>query len=119
VFVLKAVLALSAHSDFAVAITAVYRSVTARFKGYFGILATLGACHGEHLTPSSVAAVAVTLCLPCLAAFGTALGLISIASGLEKLLVLNAESESSPTIGALERLVLKTHWMTSSLLNFS
>jgi len=28
---------------------------------------------------------------------------------LEKLLFLNAESEGSPTIGALERLILETH----------
>jgi len=115
-------LTLSTRSDFAVAIATVNRPVTARFEGYFGILATLGAYHGKHLAWGSIAAVAtvsVLPCFPCLAAFGTALWLISIALRLEKLLVLNAEGECSPTIGALERLVLKTHWITSSLMNFS
>ena len=110
---------LSTWSDFSVAIATVHWPVTARFKRYFGVLAALGACRGKHLASGSVAAVSVTLWLLCLAARGTALWLISIASGLEKLLLLNAESEGSPTIGTLERLVLKTHWMSSSLLNFS
>jgi hypothetical protein len=49
-----------------------------------------------------------------MAAFRTALGFISKAFGLEKILFLSAESEGCPTVGALERLVLKAHWMTSS-----
>jgi hypothetical protein len=50
---------------------------------------------------------------------GTALGLIGKASRLEELLLLSAENECSPTIGTLEILVLETHWMTSSLRDFS
>jgi hypothetical protein len=38
---------------------------------------------------------------------------------LVKLLILSAVRESNATIGTLEGLVLKTHWMTSSHLNFS
>jgi hypothetical protein len=34
---------------------------------------------------------------------------------LEKLLLLSAEGEGGSAIGTLERLVLKTHWMPSSL----
>jgi hypothetical protein len=34
---------------------------------------------------------------------------------LEELLVLSAEGKGSPAIGTLDRLVLKTHWMASSL----
>jgi len=117
--------ALSTQSDFTIAIAAVHRFIATRFKGYFGILSAIGACYGKHLARGTIAVSAITiavatvpvpLCFPCLTAFGAAFGLISIAPGLEKLLILNAESEGSPTIGTLECLVLKTHWMTSSLL---
>ena len=58
------------------------------------------------------AAVSVLLCLPCLAACGAALGLISEALRLEKLLVLNPEGEVRSTIRTLDCLVLISHWMT-------
>jgi len=61
------------------------------------------------------AVISIALQFPCLAARGTALGLISIALGLKELLVFNAENERGATIGALDGLVLKNHWMTSSL----
>jgi len=64
----------------------------------------------------AVVIVSVTACLPCVAAFGATLGLVGIASGLEQLLLVSAESELLPTVGTFERLVLKRHWMTSSLL---
>jgi hypothetical protein len=60
-YVLKFKIALSIQAGFIVAITAIYRLITARFKGYFGILAALGACCGKHLASGSVAAVSVTL----------------------------------------------------------
>ena len=110
---------LTTRSDFSVAITTVHWFITARFKRYFGVFATLGECCGKHLALGSVTAVSVAFWLPCLAARRTALGLISIAFGLEKLLFLSVESKGSPTIGTLDRFVLKTHWMTSSLLNSS
>tara|TARA_B100000315_G_C14268778_1_gene447672 strand:- start:240 stop:545 length:306 start_codon:yes stop_codon:yes gene_type:complete len=91
---------LPTKSKFTVAITAVNRPITARFKRYFGVLAALATSHGEHLASGHETA-SETLCLPCLAALRTALWLINIAFGLEKLLFLNAESESCPTIGAL------------------
>ncbi len=59
----------------------------------------------------------MAFCFFCLAARGAALGLIGVASGLEKLLLLGTEGESSPAIETLDRLVLKVHWMTSFLPN--
>ena len=118
-YALKLKLALSADSDFTVAIATVHRSTTAGFKGYLGIFATLGAYCREHLALGSVtrAIIPMALCFPCLATRGATLGLIGVASGLEKLLLFNAEGKGSPAIRTLERLILKTHWMTSSLQN--
>jgi len=101
---LQVKLALSALSDFTVALTAIHRSALAGLERYFGVFATLGTCCGEHLTlgPVAVATTSVTFCLPGFAACGTALRLISVAFRLEELLFLSAESESSPTIGTLE-----------------
>ncbi len=115
-YVLKVKLALSAQSDLLVALTTVHRSTFTGLERYFGLFATLGACCGKHLPPGPVAATSVTLCLPCFAARGTALGLVSIAFRLEELLLLSTESECSPTIRALEFFVFKAHWITSSLL---
>jgi hypothetical protein len=113
--------ALSAGSNFTVAIATVHRFITTGFKGYLGILAALGTFYREHLPRRSVARalVSITLCFSCLATGRAALGLIGIAFGLEKLLLFSAEGEGSPAIGTLERLLFKTHWMTSSLQNFS
>jgi hypothetical protein len=107
-------LVLSGLSDFAVAIATVNRFITAGFEWYLGIFAALGTYCREHLALEPVAA-SIALCLPCLAARGAALGFIGIASGLEKLLFFGAEGEVSPAIGTLECLVLKWHWITSSL----
>ena len=117
-YVLKVKLALSAQSGLIVALTTVHRSTFAGLERHFGFLPTLGAYCGEHLAsgPVAVVTISVTLCSPCFAACGTALGLISIAFGLEELLFLNVECEGSPTIGTLERFVLKAHWMTSCLI---
>ena len=119
--VLEVTPGLSTQSHFTVAIATIDRSTIPRLKRYFSIFAALGACCREHLAsePVAVATISVSLCLPCLAAWGTALGLISVALRLKKVLFLSAESEGSPTIGTLDRLVLKTHWMTSFLPNFS
>ena len=118
-YALKVKPALSARSGFTVAIATIHRSTTAGFKGYFGVFAALSTYCGKHLAlgPVAIAATSGTLCFPCLAARGTALRLIGVAFRFEKLLLFSAEGEGSPTIGTLERLVLKTHWMTSSLLN--
>jgi hypothetical protein len=59
-YALKVKPALSARSDFSVAIAAVNRFITARLEWNFGAFATLGAGRGEHLARSSVTAVAVT-----------------------------------------------------------
>jgi hypothetical protein len=111
-------LVLSILSDFAVALATVDWSAFSRLEGDFGFLTALGAYRREHLTPGpvAVAIITVALCFPGFAAGGTALGLVGIALGLEELLFLGAEGEFSPTVGAGELLVLKTHWMTSSLV---
>jgi hypothetical protein len=54
-----------------------------------------------------------------LPALGTALGLVGETLGGKELLLTGAEGKSSPAIGTLDGLVFKTHWMTSSLQNFS
>ena len=113
--------ALSTHSDFTVAIATIDRLAIERLKRHFGVFAALGAYGRKHLAWETVAVTttSIPLCLPCLAAWGTALGLIGIALGLKELLFLSAEGEVSPTIGTLDRFVLKTHWMTSFLKIFS
>jgi len=118
IYFLRIISGLSTRSCFTEAITAIYRSVFAWLEGYFSFLATIGAYCREHLAWGSIAVAiaSVPLCFPCLTAFGTAFGLISITLGLEKLLLLNAEGEFTSTIGAFERLVRESHWMTSSLL---
>jgi hypothetical protein len=118
-FVFKARLRLSAHSDFVVAVATIYWSAFAGLERYFGFPATLGAHRWEHLAsePVAVALISVALRLPCLAACRTALGLISIALRGEELLFLSTEYEGGATIGTLKGLVLEAHGMTSSLLN--
>jgi len=102
-------------SDFIEAFAAINRSAFTGFKRYFCILATLGTNCGEHLA-WPIAAGTVSLCLPSLPAGGASLGFIRVAFGLEKLLLLCAESESCSTIGTLELFVLKSQRMTSFLL---
>jgi hypothetical protein len=117
---------LPAYPDFVVAITAIHRSTLTGLERYFSVLATIRAHCREHLASRSVtiaiisiavATVSVLACFPCLAAFGATLGLVSITSRLELFLFLSAEGETSPAVGTVECLVLKTHWMTSSLTN--
>jgi hypothetical protein len=115
--------ALSTQSDFIVAIATIDWPAIGRLKRHLGVFAALGAYGRKHLAWEPVAvttiSISIPLCLPCLSAWGTALGLISIALGLKELLFPSGEAEVSPTIGTLDRFVLKTHWMTSFLLNFS
>ena len=101
--------ALSTQSDFTVAIATIDRPAIDRLKRHFGVFAALGAYGRKHLAWEPV--VVTTTSIP--------LWLISIALGLKELLFLSAEGEVSPTIGTLDRFVLKTHWMTSFLKNFS
>ena len=80
-YALRVKLALSAQFDLTVAIATIYWPTLAGFERYLSVFATLGAFHREHLPLGPVAAVAtsITLGLPCLAAWETALRLISIA----------------------------------------
>jgi hypothetical protein len=75
----------------------------------FGALAALSAGRGEHLTRGSVTGALATFYLPCLAALGTALGLVGIALGLKELLVVGTEGECIAAVSTLKGLVLKTH----------
>jgi hypothetical protein len=113
--------ALSTQSDFIVAISTIDRPAIGRLKRHFGVFAALSAYGRKHLAWETVVVITifVPLCLPRLAARGTALGLISIAPGLKELLLFSTEGEVVPTIGTLDSFVLKTHWMTSFLKNFS
>ena len=110
---------LSTGANFTVAIATVHRSIAARLKGYFSVFATLSACCRKHSAwrPVAIAAISGAFRFPCLATFGTALGLISVTLGLEELLLVSAEGEGSATIGTLERFVLKAHRMTSFFFN--
>jgi hypothetical protein len=107
--------ALSTQSDFTVTIATIDWPAIGRRKRHFGLFAALGAGGRKHLAwePVAVTTTSIPLCLSCLSARRTALGLISIALGLKELLVLSGEAEVSTTIGTLERFVFKTHWMTS------
>jgi hypothetical protein len=107
---------LSRCSDLIVAIAAIDRSVAARFKRYFGVLATLCTLHREHLTLTTGSTIAVRF--SCLAACGTSLGLIGIPFSLEELLFISAKGEVCAAIGTGELFVLKTHWMTSFSIVF-
>ena len=96
---------LPARSYFAVTIAAVNRLVAAGLEGYLRILAALSANRREHLAAAGTIAIAAasgTLGLPCLTAIGTALGFVSVALGLIKVLFVGGEGESSSAIGALE-----------------
>lgn len=81
----------------------------------FRVFTTLGVEGTKCLPPGTVAAVttAGAFCLVITAACGATLGLIGKAFSLEVVLFTSTESESSSTIGAPDRLVLKTHRMTS------
>jgi hypothetical protein len=107
--------ALSTQSDFTVAIATIDRPAIDRLKRHFGVFAALGAYDRKHLAwgPVVVTTTSIPLCLPCLTAWWTALGLISIALRLKELLFLSIKSEGNSTIGALKFLVLKVQRMTS------
>jgi hypothetical protein len=108
---------LSNQSDFTVAIATIDGPAVGRLERHLGVFATLGAYGRKHSAWETVVVTttSVPLCLPCLSAWGTALGLIRIAPGLKQLLFLSGEGEVRPTIGTLDGFVLKTHWMTSFL----
>jgi hypothetical protein len=106
---------LSVISDFSEAIAAVNRPVTARLKRDFSTFTALGAGCREHLAWSSVTAVSEALRLSGLSAFRTAFRLVGVAFRLKEFLVFGAKDKRGTAIGALKGLILKTHWMTSSL----
>ncbi len=102
-------------SGLAEAIAAVDRLITAGLERHFGGFAALSTGCREHLAFAAAESAAITLGLPCLTAFGTALRLVGVSFGLEEFLVFSAERKGSAAIGTRKRLVLKTHWTTSSL----
>jgi hypothetical protein len=88
-------------------------------EGDFSCFAALGTGSGEHLTTGTAATTAAskTLGLPGLTALGAAFRFVRVAFRLEKFLVFSTERKGRATIGTCEGLILKSHWMTSSLLN--
>ena len=109
---LKISLGLATRSYFAVTIAAVNRPITTGLEWYLCFFATFGTYRRVHLAVGTVVAIAAasgTLCLSCLAAIRTTLGFISITLGLVEFLFLSGETEGCSAIGALERLILKTH----------
>jgi len=107
-----------AQSDPVVAIAAIDWSAFSRLEGDFGFLATLSAHCGEHLAPRPVvtATIAAPLRLPCFTAGWATLGLVGVAFSGKEFLLFDTEGEGSPAVRTLKRLLLKAHWMTSSLL---
>ena len=96
-------------------IAAVDGLITAGLERDFGGFTALGTGGREHLAFTAESAAAITLGLPCLSAFGTALWLVGVAFGLEEFLVFSAECKGSAAIGTCKGFILKTHWMASSL----
>jgi hypothetical protein len=99
---------LSRSSDFAVAITAIYRSVATWFERHFRALAACRTGHGEHLASSTSIAAVPTRSPLCLTACRTTLRLILIAPGLEQFLLVCTKRERSSTVCACQGLVLVT-----------
>jgi len=97
-----------------VALAAIYRSTFTGLERHFCVFAALGTHCREHLA-SEAEVVSVTLGFPCFAARWATLGFMSIAFSGKELLFLSGEAEVGPAISALERFLLKTHWMTSFL----
>ena len=116
-FVFYRRLLLFVGSDLIVAFAAINRSALSRLEWYFSFFPTLSTYRWIHLASRLIsgATVAITRRLSCLTTLGTALRLIGIAFGLEEFLLSSRESELSPTISTLKYLILKSHWMTSSL----
>jgi len=93
-------------SKLVVALAAIYRSTFTRLERYFRGFATPSTHCGKHF---AVEAASIALGFPCSAACRATLGLMNIAFRSKELLFLSGESESSPTISALERFVFVTH----------
>jgi hypothetical protein len=107
---------LPARSYFAITIAAVNRPALSRLERHGSFLAAISAYRRVHLAMAyRTIAVTIALCFSSLTAFGTAFGLIGVASRLELLLFLGAESKGITAIGTSEVFVFESHWMTSSL----
>jgi hypothetical protein len=105
-------LLISTLCNLAIAVSTIYGHTITRFKGYFGVYATLGAYYRIRL--ASVTETYGTLCCFRLAARWTALRLIKIAFAAEKFLLLGRGYKSASTVKTPERLFCDTHWMASS-----
>jgi len=99
-------LALPARSERVIALATIYWPTFTGLEGHLSIFATLGTDYRVHLPPRprAVATISVTPGFPGLAALRTALWLVSVAFRSKKLLLPGSEGE---------RLVFKSHWMTS------
>jgi len=119
-YVIQCKVVLFTQFDFIVAITAINWPVFTRLKRHFGFGTALSAYYGVHFawSPRAVSTIVITLRLPRPTAVRTAPRLILEATRCIKFLLSSCKSELLPTIRALEHLVLKAQWMTSSLLIF-
>jgi hypothetical protein len=102
-------------SVFVVAIAAVYGSVAAGFKRNFSFFTAFGTYDRIHLTSCTAVTASVLTGFPCLATRRAALGFVFKTFGLVKFLFLSGECEGRTAICTLDGLVLKSHWMTSSI----
>jgi hypothetical protein len=101
-----------------VAVAAVNWPVFTGLEGYFSFLAALGAHYGVHLPRGPVAVstiFAIALGFPGSTAIGTTFRLVLEATRSIEFLLSGGEGELASTVSTLELLVLKAHWMTSSL----
>jgi len=94
------------------ALAAVYGSTIARLKRYFALATTLCTYSGKHL-PRLVAFGIGSLGSAVAAARRAPLGVVRIALGGEELLLFDSEDELGAAVCTLQRLVNKSHWMTS------
>jgi hypothetical protein len=86
---------------------------------YFRVIIAPGVESIKHSPLGTIAVVSIigTLCFFGPTTRGTTLRLIDKAFRLKELLFPGAKGKRSAAIGALDGLVLKNHWMTSSLYN--
>lgn len=106
---------------FIVTTTAIDCSAFPRLEGYLRFSTASGTHCREHLTVGPGAtktAGATALCFSGLTAGRTAARLISKALSRIEFLFASGEGKRGTTIRTLQRLVSKTHRMTSSLLKF-
>ena len=109
----------TALSALVVAAAAIHRPTFSRLEGYLRLSATLSTYRGEHLAIGpTTTAIATTGTLPSsrLTAGWASFGLVGVPLFGEELLLFGAEGNTCAAIGTLQRLVIKGHEMTASII---